>query len=167
VAEFDPRRIVLTLLDHGVDFVVIGASAALLQGVPLPTTLDFDVTAAVTSTNRKRLSAALADMDAKLRLREGDELLDAPLDERMLKDLSAVTLMTRFGPFEVLFEPSGAPAYADLRERSVAVRAYGVVVRVAALSDIIAMKRAAGREKDTAHLALLMDFLEEQEGSDS
>ena len=159
MAEFDPRRIVLTLLDHGVDFVVIGANAAILQGVPLPTTLDFDVTVAISGANRKRLAGALAELDAKLRLRPDDDPIDAPLDERMLANLSVVTLATRHGPFDVLFEPSGAPSYAELRKNSVVVRAYGVVVRAASIQDIIAMKRAAGRPKDTAHLVILMEHL--------
>lgn len=162
MADFNPRRILLTLADHGVDFVVIGASAAILQGAPLPTTLDFDITAATTEANRKRLAAALAAMDAKLRLRDGDEPVEAPLDERVLANLSVVTLMTRYGPFDVLFEPAGGPGYSELRKRSVEVRAYGVVVKTAALEDLIAMKRAAGREKDVAHLAVLLRFLEEQ-----
>ena len=160
MADLDPRKIVLTLLDHGVDFVVIGANAAILQGVAFPTTLDFDITAAVSGANRKRLAAALADLDAKLRLRPDDDPIDAPLDERMLANLSVVTLATRYGPFDVLFEPAGAPSYAELRKNSVEVRAFGVVVRAASIEDIIAMKRAAGREKDVAHLAILLQHLE-------
>jgi hypothetical protein len=163
VAELDPRRILLTLVDHGVDFVVIGASAAILQGAPLPATLDFDVTAATSGANRKRLAVALAALDAKLRVPEDEQSVAAPLDEKMLANLSVATLITRYGPFDVLFEPVGAPAYQDLRGRSVEVRAYGVVVRAAALEDVITMKRAAGREKDAAHLAVLMGFLQEQE----
>ena len=155
--DFDPRRIVLALLDHGVDFVVIGANAAILQGVPLPTTLDFDVTVAVSGANRKRLAAALADMDAKLRS-PGVEEVEAPLDERMLANMAVATLMTRFGPFDVLFEPAGAPAYRELKERSKEVRAYGVVLRAASVRDIVAMKTAAGREKDAAHLAILLEY---------
>ncbi|MCA1703572.1 MAG: nucleotidyltransferase [Actinobacteria bacterium] len=156
MAELNPRRIVHALADHGVDFVVIGASAALLQGVPVTKTLDFDITAAVTDRNRQRLAAALVELGARLRL-PGDEGLEAPLDAKMLRSVSVVTLLTDAGPFDVLFAPPGAPVYEELKARSVEVREYGLVVRVAAIEDLIAMKRAAGREKDAAHLTVLLD----------
>jgi hypothetical protein len=163
VAEFDPRRIVHALADHGVDFVVIGASAALLQGVPLPKTLDFDITAAVTERNRQRLASALLELGARLRL-PGDEGLEVPLDARMLRSVSVVTLLTDAGPFDLLFAPSGAPPYEELKARSVEVREYGLVIRVAAVEDLVSMKRAAGREKDAAHLSVLVQFLREASG---
>lgn len=156
MAELNPRRIVHALADHGVDFVIIGASAALLQGVPLAKTLDLDITAAVTNRNRQRLAAALVELGARLRL-PGDEGLEAPLDAKMLRLVTIVTLLTDAGPFGVLFEPPGAPPYEELKARSVEVHEYGSVVRVAAIDDLIAMKRAAGREKDAAHLIVLLD----------
>ncbi len=63
--------------------------------------------------NLKKLSGALEDMDAKLRLgtTDQDESLVAPLDERMLTNTYVVTMMTRYGPFDVLFEPPGVPPY--------------------------------------------------------
>lgn len=161
MADLDLRRIVFALADHGVDFVVIGASAAILQGVPLPTTLDFDVTAATTDRNRKRLAEALKELGAALRL-PGDEVLEAPLDDKMLRNLSVVTLMTDAGPFDVLFEPAGAPTYEELKARSVEVSDFGIAVRVAAVQDIVAMKRAAGREKDAAHLTALLEYMRNQ-----
>ena len=161
--DLDSRRIVFALADHGVDFVVIGATAAILQGVKLPTTLDFDVAAATTDRNRARLAEALKELGAKLRL-PGDEELDAPLDERMLRNVSVVTLMTDAGPFDVLFEPAGVPSYDELKARSVEVPDFGVAVRVASVEDVVSMKRAAGREKDAAHLTLLLEHLRSERG---
>lgn len=161
MADFNPRRIVHALVDHGVDFVVIGASAALLQGVPLTKTLDFDITAAATDRNRRRLAAALTELGAKLRL-PGDEGLEMSLDAKMLRSISVITLITEAGPFDVLFAPSGAPRYEELKARSVEVREYGMVVRVAAIEDLVAMKRAVGREKDAEHLTVLLRHLEEE-----
>lgn len=70
-----------------------------------------------------------------------------------------MTLTTRFGPFDVLFAPSGAPPYEELRRRAAEVAPFRLAFRVASIEDLIAMKRAAGREKDAAHLAVLLEFL--------
>ena len=159
------RKILEALVDNGVDFVVIGASAAIFQGAPIAATMDLDVTAAITKRNLERLAAALRDLDASLRLPDPEEHVEMPLNARMLETLSVVTLMTRFGPFDVLFAPSGSPAYPELRANAVEVAPFGLLVRVASIEDLITMKRAAGREKDALHLEVLLDFLEETDGS--
>lgn len=159
------KKIFEALVDHGVDFVVIGASAAILQGVPIAATMDLDVTASTTKRNLERLAAAVRDLEASLRLPDPEEHVDMPLDARTLETLSAVTLMTRFGPFDVLFAPSGSPPYTELRANAVEVAPFGLVVRVASIEDLIAMKRAAGREKDALHLEVLLEFFEETDGA--
>lgn len=159
MTESDSEAILKVLVDHGVDFVVIGASAAILQGVPIVATLDLDVTMASTKANLKRLEAALLELDARLRLPDPEEKVEMPLDARMLAGLSVVTLTTRFGPFDLLFAPSGAPPYSELKRRAVEVAPFHLALRVASIEDLIAMKRAAGREKDAAHLTILLEFM--------
>lgn len=159
----DERKILEVLVDHGVDFVVIGATAAIFQGAPIAATLDLDVSAATTKKNLERLAVALRDLEASLRLPDPDERVEMPLDARMLETLSVVTLMTRFGPFDVLFAPSGSPAYAELKANAVEVAPFGLLVRVASIEDLVSMKKAAGREKDAAHLEVLLRLLEELE----
>jgi hypothetical protein len=163
VDSSNEKAILETLVDHGVDFVVIGASAAILQGAPIAATMDLDVTAATTRKNLERLAAALRDMEASLRLPDPDEHVEMPLDAQMLESMSVVTLMTRFGPFDVLFAPNGSPGYRELRAKAVEVAPFGLLVRVASVEDLVLMKRAAGREKDALHLQVLLDFLEERE----
>lgn len=156
----DSEAILKVLLDHGVDFVVIGASAAILQGVPIAATLDLDVTAASTKANLRHLEGALKELDARLRLPDPEDSVRAALDTRMLARLSVVTMMTRFGPFDLLFTPAGSPGYNALKQRAVEVAPFKIAVLVASIEDLIAMKRAAGREKDAAHLTVLLQFLE-------
>ena len=50
---------------------------------------------------------------------------------------------------------------SDADTEAVEVRRFPLTLRVAAIEDLIAMKRAAGREKDTAHLTALREFVEE------
>jgi Nucleotidyltransferase of unknown function (DUF6036) len=159
-----PEKILEILTEHRVDYVVIGGVGAILQGVALPRTLDIDVAASHAKANLKRLSAALKDMDAKLRVgaADQDDAVKAPLDERMLADTYVVTMITRFGPLDVLFAPPGMPAFKDLKRRATNLSRFGLEVPVASLEDIVASKRAAGREKDAAHLTILLEFLRNQ-----
>jgi hypothetical protein len=146
------------LLDHGVDFVIIGATAAILQGVPIAATFDVDITAATSRKNLTRLTAALIELKAQLRVADGDEV-SAPLDVSLLQRLSVLTLLTTYGPFDVLFTPLGSPSYERLKERSLELNRFGYSLRVATIEDLIAMKSASGREKDAAHLTALLAHL--------
>jgi len=159
VSEADSEAILKVLLDHGVDFVVIGASAAILQGVPIAATLDLDVTAATTKANLKRLEAALKGLDATLRVPDPDDGVAVNLDAKMLMQMSVVTMLTRYGPFDLLFAPAGSPTYVELKQHAVEVVPFCMPFKVARIEDLISMKRAAGREKDAAHLTVLLEFL--------
>jgi hypothetical protein len=61
---------------------------------------------------------------------------------------TAWSLETEAGPLDLLFvlEPWGT--YDELQPRSEEVSAFGVVIPVVSLDDLIALKRALGRPKD-------------------
>ncbi len=65
--ELDAEAIVATLNRFGVKYVVIGLSAAQLQGAPIPRTRDIDVTPATDAANLRRLSDALRELQARIR----------------------------------------------------------------------------------------------------
>ncbi|MGH2751853.1 MAG: hypothetical protein ACRDK3_13420 [Actinomycetota bacterium] len=153
------ERIAAVLNDHKVRYVVIGAVAALLQGVPLPRTAGIDVTPASDPANKKRLVAALRDLGARLRAPGLDEPIDIPLDERTFMGMTTMTFVTRFGPLDISFVPDGTTGYEDLARHARMLERDGVRIPVASLSDITRSKRAAGREKDAAHLTILMQHL--------
>lgn len=159
MADLDRDAILRVLLDNGVDFVIIGASAAILQGVPIAATLDLDVAASRTKANLGRLATALKEMGATLRVPETEEGVAAPLDGRMLANVSVITLVTRYGPLDVFFSPDGVSDYPELKKRAVEVAPFKLAIRVASLEDLVAMKMAAGREKDAAHLTVLLEHL--------
>ena len=144
---------------HRGAYVVIGGVAAMLQDIPIPETLDVDVVPEREARNVKALAAALKEMEARLLVPGEPEGVEIPLDERTFRAVSTLTFVTRFGPFDVLFEPSGAPAYADLEKRALVLQRFGVDIAVASIQDLIAMKRTTGREKDAAHLTVLLDHL--------
>ena len=152
-------RMVIECLDrHGVSYVVIGGVAAMLQDVPIAETLDVDVVPERNTKNLKALANALKEMEARLRVPGDPDGVEIPLDERTFRDVSTLTFVTRFGPFDILFEPSGAPAYEDLENRALVLRRFDRDIAVASIADLIAMKRSTGREKDAAHLTILLEF---------
>lgn len=158
------ERIVEVLNNHNVKFVVIGGLAALLQGVPLPRTADIDVTPSSDPANKKRLAAALRDLDAMLRAPGLDEPMEILLDERTFTGMTTMTFVTRFGPFDISFVPDGTTGYDDLARHARVLVRDGVTIPVASLVDIIRSKRAAGREKDAAHLRILVEYLAAEGG---
>jgi len=159
LAEFRQRPLLEALVRHGVDFVVIGAVAAIAQGYPL-TTRDLDVTPAAEPGNVERLAAAIRDLDGKLRVTGGDPV-PFPAEAAFLGNVQSWTLDTRGGDLDVLFEPAGTRGYDDLKTDAVDVDlGGGLVVAMASLRDVIRMKEAAGRPKDRAQLPALRQTLE-------
>lgn len=156
------RGIVEVLTRRKVRYVVIGGVGAILQGVLLPRTADLDITPASDETNKARLARALRDLDARLRVPGLQEPISIPLDERTFTGMVTMTFETRCGPFDVSFVPDGTTGYEDLKENARSVERFGVLIPVAAVRDIIRSKRAAGREKDVAHLQILLDFIERE-----
>jgi hypothetical protein len=135
-----------------VDFVVVGGIAATLHGSDR-NTFDLDICPAVDPANLVALGRALVDMDA--RLRGVDEDVPFVPDERTLAHVQLLTLDTSFGPLDVLLRPDGAPAYARLRARAERLDIGTVSVLVASIDDLLAMKRAAGRDKDQLDIETL------------
>jgi hypothetical protein len=147
-AEFDPRPILEVLVRHAVDFVVIGGLAGTARGSAY-VTYDLDVAYERSGPNLERLAAALAELGASL----GGAPSDIPslLDAETLRAGLNFTFDTRFGSLDVLGEPAGAPRYSELRDSGSFETAWGVTIRVASLDHLIAMKEAAGRDKDKLH----------------
>jgi len=155
---FDPLPLLDTLQRHGVEFIVVGAAAAISQGSPLPT-YDLVVTPARNPQNIERIGAALVELDAKLRT--PGEPVAFPVDAKMLAGGEAWTLVTSSGPLDLVFVPAGTQGYDDLRRDALSVDlGTGKPVLVASLRDVIRMKEASSREKDRAQLPALRRTLE-------
>lgn len=162
MTRLDPPSMFRILAVHDVEYVLIGAMAAVVQGAGIPATADVDIAPAGDEDNRARLAAALREMGARLRLAGDEDPIPIKLDARTFKGISVMTFETEHGPFDVLFEPAGAPPYAELYARGATMSLSGVDVRVAAVEDVIAMKRAAGRRKDAPHIVKLLEYIEKR-----
>ena len=143
--DFHPTELIGALVRAGVDFVVIGGVAVVVQASPR-FTRDLDITYATDTANLERLGALLVALDARLRGVE-DDVPFTP-DARTLRHAQMLTLTTRNGALDLLVDPPGSPGYPALRRHADVVDLDGAPVRIASLEDLIEMKRAAGRPQD-------------------
>lgn len=148
----DLMRLLATLDEHGVAYLVIGGVATQVHG-HRRTTKDLDVLPSPAPGNHERLATALVALDAHLR--DSPEL-PAPRDPEQLRTAPIVPpLITRHGELHVLNEPKGAGPYADLRSRALVLDLDGIEVAIVGLDDLIRMKRATGRRADLDDIAVL------------
>ena len=161
-AEFQPAAILESLDRHGVEYVLIGGYAALLHGSTLPTR-DLDITPRRQADNLTNLIAALEDLDARVRVSDDVEPLPFKTSPESLSTVTVLNLATRFGDLDLVVQPAGFPAgYDGLAAGAEVETIGGIDVMVAALSDVIASKEAAGRDKDIVALPLLIGLLNRQ-----
>lgn len=147
-----PMGLIVRLIEGGVDFVVVGGVAVVLHALPR-FTKDLDIVYDPRDENLQHLAKVLSDVRA--RLRGIDEDVPFVPDARTLRQTQILTLETDDGGLDLLLAPDGAPAYRVLRERAAVFDLDGVEVRVASIEDLIAMKRAAGRQQDLTDVAAL------------
>ena len=142
---------------HEVQYVVIGAFAAIAQQAPIPATRDIDLTPSASTGNLARLSEALRELDARIRVEGISDGLAFDHDAASLGRSEIWNLISPFGEFDLSFFPSAfAGGYEQLIVRAHSVSVGGVVVVIADLTDVIASKEAAGRPKDIQVLPTLI-----------
>jgi hypothetical protein len=160
-AEFDPVRLIRTLQEHGVEFIVIGGLAGNSHGSSLAT-FDLDICYERSTANLEALARALAALHA--RLRGVPEDLPFCLDARTLKNGDSFTFTTDAGSIDCLGTPAGTDGYDDLARNAIEMEVAGFCVLVTSLDDLIRMKRAAGRPKDKFALEILGALRDEADG---
>ena len=150
--QFQPAQaveIARAFEQQGVDYLFIGKSAAILMGYPA-ITQDVDVFPDRTPENGRRIVAALRIIGFDL---------DTNLEQAITRGNDFVQIKT--GPFDLdlVFAPDGISSFAAAKARGLVVEGF----HLANLRDIIASKRASGREKDLIDLPMLERFREEYE----
>ena len=150
--EYQPAALVRALVDGGVDFVIVGGVAVVLQAMPR-FTKDLDICYSTAEDNLGALGSVLVGLAARLR-GIADAVPFVP-DSRTLRQTQILCLTTPVGDIDLLVDPDGAPGYETLRERASVMELSGRTVRVASIEDMLAMKRAAGRPQDLTDIESL------------
>ena len=159
-AAFDPLTILKTLEAHRVRFVIIGGIAGRLWG-STSVTNDLDICYARDRANLKALAEALRAL--KVQLRGVDRDLPFIVDARTIEMGDHFTFTTVAGNFDCLGTPKGSGGYEALAKTATKMDVGGVNVLVAAIDDLISMKRAAGRPKDLIEVEVLAAVRDELE----
>jgi hypothetical protein len=146
---------------HGVEFVLIGALAARLQGFPRAT-YDADITPAKDVENLKRLAAALRELGARIYTEQVPEGLAFDCSAPMLARADIWNLVTDAGRLDLAFRPSGTTGYDDLAPNAVRFEVYGHTLLAARLEDIIRSKTAANRPQDRQDVEIMREMLKRQ-----
>jgi hypothetical protein len=149
MAAFEYRQaeeIRSALARHGVRYLFIGKSGAILLGFP-DTTQDADLFVEKERGNTLALVAALPELGFALTPEQAAEI-ERGKDFVQLKN----------GPFDLdlVFAPDGIEHFADAWRRRVDVDGFPVCH----LDDIIASKEASNRQKDNESLPRLRSFRE-------
>lgn len=157
MTDFRPEEILRVLDEHDVHYVLVGGLAAVLHGAARPT-YDVDITPECSAPNLTRLSAALRDLDAMIRVDGVEGGLAFRHDATSLAAVTTLNLVTRAGDLDITSAPSGLPDYTDWVRDAVRLVVLGVPVTVASLDAVIRSKEAAGRPKDRAALPMLREL---------
>ena len=147
--ELDPERLLRALAEHDVEFCVIGALAAWLQGSPA-VTLDLDVMPRRDLDNADRLAAALNSVGVKARGGDGGSL---ELEGGDFAGWDTQRFETDAGPVDVVPRAAGIGGFEDVA--TIELRLGDLAVRVLTIDEVIASKEKLARPKDTAALPAL------------
>jgi hypothetical protein len=129
---------------HGVRYLFIGKSGAILLGFP-DTTQDADIFVEKSAENGIRLIPALKELGFDL-------TADQSSDIERGKDF----IQLKNGPFDLdlIFAPDGIERFSDAWQRHVDVEGFPIC----SIDDIIASKVATNRQKDRESLPRLEAF---------
>jgi hypothetical protein len=152
---FDPAKVLTTLTDAKVEFVVIGGLALRTHG-SAHITDDLDVCYRRTPENCSKVADAMAPLHPYMRgVPRGLPFhFDAPTIRAGLN----FTLTTDCGDVDFLGEVAGVGNFDQVQAQSVEKNMLGLSVRVLSIEGLIAAKKAANRPKDRIHLADLEEL---------
>jgi hypothetical protein len=149
--------ILQVLVQHEVDFIVVGGVAAILEGAPIAT-FDLDVVHNTSTANVDRLVEALQELEAIYRDPAGRRIEP---DSSRLAGTGTHLLSTRFGPLDIMGTIGRAATFEKLLNRSDEIELAGLPpVRVLRLEAVIESKEEANRDKDRAVLPVLRQTLQ-------
>lgn len=155
----DLSAILEGLIEAGVEFILVGGLAAVVQGAPV-TTMDVDIVHNRSSENVAKLLAFLKSIEAVHR-RPDDKVIEPK--EEDISGTGHALFTSRLGPIDVLAVIEGERAYQDLLEHTVEIEFRGHTVLVLDLKTLVELKRTSRDPKDRQRLPVLEETLRQVE----
>ena len=143
------------LIEAGVDFILVGGLAAVVQGAPV-TTMDVDIVHNQSSENIAKLLSFLKSIDAFHR-RPDDKVIEPK--EGDISGMGHALFTTQLGPLDILAVIEEGRAYGDLLEHTVEIEFRNHTIRVLDLKMLIQLKRNSTDPKDRQRLPVLEETL--------
>jgi len=153
----DFLKILKTLTEAEVDFVLVGALSAAIQGAQV-STFDVDIVHGRSEDNLLRLESALESMNAHFR---GHDDLTPTVEH--LRTPGHQLLMTDYGPLDVLGTIEEGLDYPSLASDARVISMNSFDVQVLRLSDYLRIRKAHPRARDHARFPILEAALQEEE----
>ena len=143
----DFESIIKSLLDGGVDFVIIGGLAAAVHGCSI-LTQDVDICASFDAENLDKLFDAIKGFNPKHRQSKKDLEPD-------LNKFKNLYLITDLGSLDILNEVLNIGNYSQVKAHSVEIDLFEKRCRVLDVKGLIRSKEAMGRPKDKETISQL------------
>jgi hypothetical protein len=142
------KRLAETFEKYDVEYLFIGKFGAILYGYP-GTTQDMDIFPSKNKKNGEKLALALKELGFNL---------NEELEEAIIAGKDFIQI--RGGPFpiDIVFAPDGIKSFEEARKRGQLI---DEIYFCASIDDIIASKKAAGRQRDKEELPRLELFKDE------
>ena len=149
----DPAAIVEVLARHEVKFVIIGGMSAMVHDLPLPATVDIDVTPSREGENLERLALAFDELNAGLVTGDAGGTWFPRHPTENWAQYDTLHLLTMYGLLDIVFAPDGAAGgYVDLANDAEVHLIAGTEALVISVATWERLKEASGRAKDLEHL---------------
>ena len=146
---FEPLEILQAFAKYEVNYVLVGALAAILQGSPLPA-YTVDITLAPGQDNYNNLLGALKELEAVDLSETSDDVRPA--------DQTSLTFYTSAGHVDIDCPLPGFKTYNEVRRESNLIELDNLSVSTLSLRGIVRSKAAIGDQSQLAALEATMEL---------
>jgi hypothetical protein len=148
------------LLQHEIDFVLVGGLASVVHGSPL-VTQDIDICIAINEEQIGKLRTALKDLSPRHRMDPNykPSFMDYPEN---LEGVRNIYLETDLGVLDAMSELPPVGDFDRVRRNAVTITLFGFSCRVISLEDLIEIKKTMTRPKDKETLLNLREILKKR-----
>jgi len=157
----DLELLIQRLLDHQVEFVLVGGMAAVAHGVTL-VTRDVDVCCRFEFENLQRLHRAIVDLNPVHRATT--QRLPWKLTPDFWASLKNLYLSTDAGTLDCLSRIEGLGDFGEVMRWAIPVRLWGRTCHILSIDGLIKSKQALSRTQDKLAILQLQAIKERAEG---